>query len=42
MKVRALDYFFFNGKRITSFLDKISNIEIECTYKLSEMNKFLK
>ena len=42
MKFRALDYLLENGEKITATLEKISIIEIECTYKLSEMNKFLK
>lgn len=42
MKFKALDYLLENGRKLTNVLEKISRIEIECTYKLSEMNKFLK
>lgn len=41
-KSRALDYLSRWGARITEILEKISTVEIECTYKLSEMNKFCK
>lgn len=42
MKFRALDYLLDNGRKINDILSVISSIEIECTCKLSEMNKFLK
>ena len=42
MKFRALDYLLDNGGKINEILTVISNIEIESTCKLSEMNKFLK
>jgi hypothetical protein len=41
-KLRALEYLSREGRRLAGLLEKIGGVEIECTYKLSEMNKFCK
>ncbi len=42
MKMRALEWLAKEGRRLQALLEKIGGVEIECTYKLSEMNKFCK
>lgn len=42
MKQKALEYYWKKEPYIEALLNKICNIEIENTYKLSEMNKFCK
>lgn len=41
-KMRALEWLSREGRRLCALLEKIGGVEIECTYKLSEMNKFCK